>query len=142
MPGEFPMPWKTVDTQRDLDGIDRSVCWEDARTLEYFAKLSNEPYFPTDVSRSGYELMNVNVLCSVPGSPSPFIELVFIDSDRIALDALVNLSMHGRVDGLKRVELLGPGDSLKLRCSRLIYRFLAREEVPSGSYFRTADSIT
>jgi hypothetical protein len=136
------MHWKTVDTQRDLDELDRTVCWEDSQTLEYYAKYSNEPYFPSDVSRSGYENMNVHVLCRTLCKPAPFLEIALIDCDRMAASALERLTMRGRVDQLKRVELLGSGDSLNLRCSRLMYRFLSREEVPVGSYFRSADSIS
>ncbi len=49
--------------------------------------------------------------------------------------------MNGRVDALKRIEIYDYNETLQMRCSRMIYRFLTEDEIPSGNYFKHSKSI-
>ncbi len=135
------MEWKSIDTQADLDQLDQQICWSDASTVEYYAKLANEKYFPVDISRSGYEHKNVHVLCQVFAQPGRFLELVLIACDWCYLAWLDNMHLNGHVDRLKRIDIRDPKGSTIARCARLIYRFLQESDLPQGLYFRHADSI-
>ena len=136
------MEWKSVDTQSDLDKLDNSVCWEDSKVLEYYAKFSNESYFPSDVSRSGWVNKNIHILIEAVAGTAPYLEIVLIDCDHFSSLFLERILFQGRVDSLKRIEIIDYKDNLVMRCSRLIYRFLTEEDIPQGLYFRQVDSIT
>ena len=136
------MEWINVDTQIDLDNFDQSVCWEDSEVLEYYAKLSNESYFPSDISRSGWINKNIHILIESDSDKAPYLEIVLVDCDHFSSLFLEQLSFQGRVDSMKRIEITGYKDTLEMRCSRLIYRFLAEEDMPKGLYFRQVDSIS
>lgn len=135
--GEEMNNWQSVDTQAELDDLAARVCWEDSETQEIYATPANLDYYPSDVSRSGYRLMNVHVLINADSSVAPFLELAFVDCDRTNIHFLTHLFVKGRIDGLKRVELEDGKGQAVLRCSRLIFRFLSEsQEMWSGHYFR------
>jgi len=136
------MDWKTVDSQDELDELDAKVCWEDSDTVEYYAKIPNEPYFPSDVSRSGYEHKNVHVLCRVDSQAGQYLEMVFIHCDWFCSSFAEKVSMKGRVDTLKRVDIQDRKKSTLMRCARLIYRFFGAEHMPGGTYFRHSDNVS
>jgi hypothetical protein len=123
------MDWNAVDSQADLDALGTSVCWEDSESIEYYALTGNEPYYPSDVSRSGYRHKNVHVLCRICSPKAAYLELVFIDCDRFSSYFLDNPHIRGYVDSLKRVEILDHRNDFDMRCSRLIYRFLDEKDV-------------
>lgn len=133
------MVWKSVDSQVDLDRLNKLVCWDDSRTVEYYGTISHEKYFPPDISRSGFQNKNIHILCDVCSSISPYLELVLIDCDCLDPSFLENMFFRGRVDTLKRVEAWDSNKSTLMRCSRLLYRFVEGHVVRPGSYFRTSD---
>jgi hypothetical protein len=128
------MTWKSIDCQADLDELDRVVCWEDSRVLEYLASSAPRPYCPTDVSRSGYEHKDIHVLLDACSSTLPFLELVFIHCDWIGANAFERLCLQGRVDTLRRVELSTEDGDVLVRCGRLLYRWLA-EASTTGDFY-------
>jgi hypothetical protein len=124
-----------------LNQLDRQVCWEDSETVEYYAKISNEDYFPFNISRSGYVNKNIHILCQSDSSKGPYLEMVLIDCDHFSASFAENITMNGRVDALKRIEIYDYNETLQMRCSRMIYRFLTEDEIPSGNYFKHSKSI-
>jgi hypothetical protein len=129
------MCWNTIDCQADLNELDAAVCWEDSRVLEVWASPAAQPYYPTDVSRSGYERKDVHVLLDACSSVSPFLELVFIHCDWIGANAFERLSLQGHVDTLRRVEVRTADGDVVVRCARLAYRWLAEAGIP-GEFYR------
>ena len=118
------MKWCTIDSQQDLESLEKGVCWEDSEVLAYFASDENQPFYPSDVSRSGYIRKNLHLVCSSVSSAGSFLELVFIHADSINGAFLERPVLNGRVDSLRRVELRDFGGRVMLRCGRLLYRFL------------------
>ena len=129
------MPWHAIETQSDLDTLDQRVCWEDSETVEYYATARNEDYFPSDVSRSGYGHKNVHVLCQVSSPEAAYLEMVWIHCDWFNGHFLDHPHMSGRVDRMKRVEILDAQRSTQMRCARIIYRFVAEADATEGSYY-------
>src|SRR5689334_4179020 len=127
------MSWHAIESQADLNSLDQRVCWEDSESVEYYATTRNEDYFPSDVSRSGYIHKNVHVLCRVCSWESAYLEMVWIHCDWLTGHFLDHPHMSGRVDGLKRVEILGANRSTPMRCSRVIHRFVAAADVKEGA---------
>ena len=127
------MSWKAIDCQADLNELDRAVCWEDSRVLEYWASPASRPYYPTDVSRSGYERKDVHVLLAACSSISPFLELVFIHCDWVGANALEHLCLQGHVDALRWVELRTHDGAILIRCARLTYRGWPKPALPATS---------
>ena len=124
------MDWNVVDSQADLDKLDESVYWDDSESVEYYALTGNEPFFPSDVCRSGYVHKNVHVLCRICSRTGAYyLELVCIDSDHFSSFFLDHPHMHGHVDSLKRVDILDHRNDIAMRCSRVIYRFLDEKDV-------------
>lgn len=136
------MGWSTIDSQNDLNNFDQSVCWDDSEVLEYYGKITNESYFPNDISRSGYTNKNIHVFIKSDSNQAPYMEMVLIDCDYLNMYFIENISFQGYVDRLKRIEITEKKSSLLMRCSRMIYRFLKEDEIIKGTYFRYADSIT
>lgn len=130
------MSWNSIDCQAALDELDRAVCWEDSRVLEYLASPAPRPYYPTDVSRSGYERKDLHVLLDVCSSISPFLELVFIHCSSIGANAFEGLCLQGHVDTLRRVELRTDDGVTLVRCARLIYRWLSEASTTGDFYCR------
>jgi hypothetical protein len=126
--------WTSIDSQADLDALDRAVCWEDSRVLEYHAGSACRPHYPADVSRSGYSFKDIHVLVEVPCSHAPFLELAFIHCDWVGANAFEDLTLRGRVDVLRRVVLREDDGSDLLRCARLIYRWLAEANTEGSLY--------
>ena len=129
------MSWRAIETQTDLDSLDKRVCWEDSETVEYYATARNDDYFPSDVSRSGYSHKNVHILCRVCSSEAAYLEMVWIHCDWFTSPFLDHPHMAGRVDSLKRVEILDAHRSTQMRCARVIYRFVAEADVREGSFY-------
>jgi len=129
------MSWHTIESQDELDALNKRVCWEDSETVVYFATARNEDYFPSDVSRSGYILKNVHVLCRICSQEAGYLEMVWIHCDWFTSHFLDHPYMSGRVDSLKRVEVLDAQRSTQMRCARVIYRFVAEADVTEGSYY-------
>lgn len=130
------MTWISVNTQSDLNELAAANCWEDSKTLEFHATPVNDPYFPDDVSRSGYQNMNIHLLVDACSSSGPILEMVFIDADWSTLSYLTEPFVSGRIDLLKRVYIEDYSGDSKMRCSRLIYRFLNEESIyHSGKYY-------
>ena len=115
------MFWHAIETQADLDSLDKRVCWEDSDTVEYYATTRNEDYFPSDVSRSGYIHKNVHVLCRICSPEAAYLAMVWIHCDWFTGRFLDHPHMSGRVDSLKRVEILDVKRSTQMRCSRVIW---------------------
>ena len=128
------MQWIGVDTQAELDALDTSVCWEDARVLEYYTTPALYPGMPDDVSRSGYDHPNVYVLVDAGGPTPRFLELALLHCDRIGADAFNRLHLSGRIDALKRLEVVSGDGTTLLRCARLAYRRLDDVD-QSGHYY-------
>jgi hypothetical protein len=116
--------WNAIDTQAELDALHGSVCWEDSQVLEVYAGRELLPGLPADISRSGYDHLNVYLLIAASGPQPGFLELAFVQCDRIGADAFQRLHLHGRIDSLKRVEVISGDGSTLLRCARLAYRLL------------------
>ena len=129
------MNWIDVKTNDDLKELDRSVCWEDSNTVEYYATGINEEDFPQDINRSGYENKNIHILLDSDSKLGPFIEMVFIDCDHYSSMFLDSIYMSGRVDDLMRTEIYNAKKSMVMRCSRVIYRFLSNEQVSRGQKY-------
>ena len=130
------MTWISVDDKQDLDALDRSNCWEDSRTVEFYAQAGHEDYFPDDVSRSGYENKNIHILVETISAQLTHLEIVLVDCDHYDSGYLENMHFKGMVDSLKRVEIIRHDGSLEMRCSRLIYRRLNLREPTGAGYFR------
>ena len=133
------MSWNFVDSTEEFEELAGANCWEDSQVLELYATPRNEDYFPSDVSRSGHRNMNIHMLVDACSGRAPILELVFIDADTSSLHYLMQPFVQGRIDNLKRVYIENHKGELKMRCSRLIYRFVEEEELHfSGSYYATA----
>jgi hypothetical protein len=133
------MSWTSVDTCEDLDRLANENCWEDSETLEFYASPYVAEYFPDDISRSGYRNMNIHVLIDACSSSGSILEMVFIDADWTSLSYLTEPFVSGRVDSLKRVYIEDHKGDTRMRCSRLIYRFLSAEPIHrSGRYYAAA----
>lgn len=127
--------WIGIESQPELDALNESLCWEDSRILEYYATSALRSGLPEDVSRSGYERLNLYVLidtCGVGGAP--FLELALLAYDRIGADVFERMHLSGKVDALKRVEIISGDGSTLLRCARVAYRRLNEADF-SGHYF-------
>jgi len=131
------MPWISVDSQADLDGLEQSVCWIDSFTIEYYGTFRDAPYFPSDICRSGYDRKNIYVLHKCDSPLGVCLEMVFVHCDCVSGDFLDKPFVVGRVDTLKRVEIWNGRGAAVMRCARLIYRFLQSE--PGRPYFARSD---
>jgi hypothetical protein len=129
------MFWQTIESQGDLDTLNRRVCWEDLETVEYYATPRNEPYFPPDIARSTYHHKNIHILCRLSYPELLYLEMVWIHCDWVEGYFLEHPQLSGRVDRLKRVEILNDWKRTDMRCARLMFRFLPEEEVSLGSFF-------
>lgn len=119
------MKWHSIDSQQDLDALQKSVCWEDSEVIAYYASEEELAYFPSDISRSGYTRKNLHLVCASDSSVGRYLEISFIHSDSIAGDFLERPVFSGKVDSLRRVELRDFGGRVLLRCGRMVYRFLS-----------------
>jgi hypothetical protein len=83
--------------------------------------------------------MNIHMLVDACSPHGAILELVFIDADWSSLSYLTQPFVGGRIDTLKRVYIEDYEGDTKMRCSRLIYRFMQEQPIHrSGSYYTTA----
>ncbi|MGH7975971.1 MAG: hypothetical protein ACREDS_05950 [Limisphaerales bacterium] len=129
------MSWHVIESQEDLETLDKSVCWGDSETVEYYGTSRNDSYFPSDVNRSGYLRKNIHVLCRICSQKAEYLEMVWIHCDWFGNHFLDHPFMSGHVDGLKRVEILDAKKLTVMRCARLIYRFVAEADVKEGFFY-------
>jgi hypothetical protein len=140
--------WTNVDSQYDLNSLRDAYAWDETELVEFYGCLTNEPYFPEDISRTGSTNVNVHVLIEIARhkeSDADFVELVLIGCDMLDLTFMQCPRFEGRVDSLKRVSI-DEGGGADMRCARLIYRLIhdrAREEVRphDRAYFKHGDSV-
>ncbi len=118
------MRWRAIDSSSDLAELDASATWEDARVVAFYAIEQSEPYYPSDISRSGYVKKNLHLLCSVPSPHGEYLEVAFIHCDWFAFRFFEQPHFAGRVDTLKRVELRSEHGDVDLQAARIIYRFV------------------
>jgi hypothetical protein len=93
------------------------------------------PFFPRDISRSGYFHWNLRVLVEFPDQRGSHLELIFVDCDQFSGWHFRDFFLRGRVDSLKRVELQDLDRENVLRCSRLLYRFLDIDQVKAREHY-------
>jgi len=128
--------WRLIDTQPDLDALDASVNWDDAEPVAFVGdSLTANPMFPADVARSGYANPNIRLLLYVADRRGSHLELVFVDCDEIGARVFRGLTLRGRVDSLKRVEVDDLDGQRRLRCSRLMYRFLDVDQTTARQFY-------
>lgn len=128
------MTWTSIDSQADLDALDRAVCWDDSRVVEYHAGSALRPYYPADVSRSGYCFKDIHVLVEAGCSRGAFLELAFIHCEWVGANAFEHLTLRGRVDTSRCVVLHEQDGSDLVRCARLIYRWLPEASTEGDFY--------
>jgi hypothetical protein len=136
---------QSIDDQGGLDALDGSVNWDDAEPVAFVGDtLTSNSMFPSDVARSGYLNANIRLLLFVADRRGSHLELVFVDCDEIGAHVFRGLTLRGRVDSLKRVEVDGVDGVRRLRCSRLMYRFLDVDQTAARQFYgfeRTASSV-
>ena len=121
---DAPIPtWTAVDSPADLDRLEAAVRWEDSETIEFYGLSRNQPYFPSDVSRSAWHHPNLHLFCRVDSALGSFMHVVLIDCDWFCPSWIQSPHFRGRVDSLRRIEIYDGHQSTQMRCSRLIYRF-------------------
>lgn len=140
--------WTPIDSRDDLNLLNQTFCWDEAELVEFYGCLTNEPYFPSDISRSGGHDLNVHLLVRLSrhSKDDPhFAEIVLIGCDSIEL-SYMRLQFKGSVDSLKRVYIDAETNHTATRCARLIYRSIrdeSRELCPDEcSYFKHASSVS
>jgi hypothetical protein len=131
-----PEKWELVDDQVGLDAIDASVNWDDAEAVAFVADtLASNQMSPSDVARSGYTNWNIRVLLYVAHKRGSHLELVLVDCDEIGAHVFRGLTLRGRVDALKRVEVHDSDGQRRLRCSRLMYRFIDVDQTLARQFY-------
>jgi len=128
--------WQVVDDQAGLDALDESVNWDDAEAVAFVADtITANPVFPSDVSRSGYLKPNIRVLFFVADRRGSHLELIFVDCDEFDTPLFRGLTLRGRVDTLRRVEVNDAQGQPRLRCSRLMYRFIDVDQTVARRFY-------
>jgi hypothetical protein len=138
------MQWVFVDSQRDLDMLDKSVCWEDSSCIEFYATSVNDLYFPAELNGSGCGF-NIHAILGICSEPTRYLELVCIHCDHYTSRFLSSPFIKGHVDSLKRITIVDAWNDIQMRCDRLIYRFMNPKEVcflsdrlaPEGLFLKT-----
>jgi hypothetical protein len=132
--------WSLVESQGDLDALDASVTWDDAELVAFVGDTSTEhEWFPRDVARSGYLNFNIRVLLYVASKRGSHLELVLVDCDEFGRGILPAFGLRGRVDTLKRVEVHDSSGVRRMRCSRLMYRFVEMDQAVARSRYRLGE---
>jgi len=128
--------WRLIDDQPGLDALDASVNWDDAEPVAFVGEtLTSHPIFPSDVARSGYHRPNIRLLLYVADPRGSHLELVFVDCDETGAHVFRGLTLRGRVDSLKRIEVDDLSGQRRLRCSRLMYRFLDVDQTAARQFY-------
>ncbi|MEZ4438263.1 MAG: hypothetical protein R3B72_04200 [Polyangiaceae bacterium] len=122
--------WTPIDSQEDLDALNRSLAWDDATLVEFYVTSVLYDDLPSDVSRSGFTQLTMYVLIDTGDAEPSLLELAFLHCDRLALSHVSagDFVLRGYVDSLKRVELTDRGDQTQVRCARLAFRRLDRDD--------------
>jgi hypothetical protein len=125
-----------IENQTDLDALGASINWDDAEAVAFVGDTdSTHAWLPADVARSGYQKWNVRVLFYVADKRGSHLELVLVDCDEVGRGLFRKFHVRGRVDTLKRVEVYDSQGQLRLRCSRLMYRFLEVDQSAARSRY-------
>lgn len=128
--------WRTIESQAELDALDASVDWDDAEAVAFVGDTrSAHEWLPKDVARSGHLNWNVRVLFHVADKRGSHLELVLVDCDEVGAHLFRAFSLRGRVDTLKRVEVNDSAGGRRMRCSRLLYRFVDIDPSAARSRF-------
>ncbi len=128
-------PWKSVDTQSDLDALQASICWDDSEFIESYSTRFSLPDFPTDINRSGYASFNLFLLLDACCGDDDWLELAFVQAEHYTEFYLQNAHMVGHVDSLMRVEITSAHTGVSMRCARLLYRFRNGDGLLAGPVF-------
>jgi hypothetical protein len=128
--------WIAIDTQEQLDVLDRSVCWEDSHTVAFLGSTASEEVgiFPEDVSRSGYENWDIRILFHVDIREGSHLEIACADCDAFSAALFRNFTLKGQVDSLKRIEVSDRNGQRLFRCARLVHRFLSIDQDARNYY--------
>ena len=110
------MRWQTIETQVQLDTLAALVRWEDSRVVK---------------AHEGPRL-DAELLVRTAGSPLPYLHLRLVGCDPAAGGLAERLSLRGKVDASRAVEILGRDGTPLLRVSELRFRWLA-ELPPVGA---------
>jgi hypothetical protein len=136
MSGRSGDGWRLVDDQAGLDALDASVNWDDAEPVAFVGEsLSSSPILPSDVARSGHHYPNLRLLLYVADGRGSHLELLFVDCDEAGAHVFRGLTLRGRVDSLRRVEVDDLKGQRQLRCSRLMYRFLDVDQTLARQFY-------
>jgi hypothetical protein len=128
--------WIPIDTQEQLEFLDRSVCWEDSEAVAFVAETADGlGLFPNDVSRSGYVNWNIRILFYVGLPHHSHLEIGCADCDEFSGGLFRSFTLDGRIDSLKRIEIDGPSGERLFRCSRIVYRFLSLDQYAARTYY-------
>ena len=74
-------PWKSVDSQADLDALNASICWDDSEFIESYTTQFSLPDFPTDINRSGYASHNLFLLLNACCGDDNWLEIAFVQAE-------------------------------------------------------------
>jgi hypothetical protein len=128
--------WQLIDDQAGLDSLDGSVNWHDAEPVAFVGDtVPSNALFPAEVARSGFLNANVRVLFFVADRRGSHLEIVFVDCDEIGSYLFRGLSLSGHVDSLKRVDVVASDGERRLRCSRLMYRFIDVDQTEARRFY-------
>lgn len=132
-PVSQPVRWQSIDQQEDLDAMDRTVCWDDADLIEIHGGRGTWTEGSVDIHRRGVDALDYRVLLRFSGKETPYLELAFVECDAFNQSVFLE-GLRGRVTTLMQVEI-GRGFG-GVRCSRMLYRWLQKDEVGKPHYWR------
>ena len=136
-------PWRSIDCQDDLSSLDGAINWDDAEAVALVGQRdSGNHSLASDVARSGYVNWNLRVLFFVAHQNGSHLELMLVDCDETGAGLFAGFSLNGRVDRLKRVEVLSSSGHRKLRCSRLMYRFMDIDQREGQQFYGFGNQAT
>jgi hypothetical protein len=130
------IPWISIENQADLEALDDHGFWEDAETVAFVGDTAaDHSIFPSDVSRSGHLNWNIRVLLLVCHTEGSHLELLLVDCDTFSSSLFHGFTLRGRMDSLKRIDVCDFEGHRRLRCSRVMYRFLTLDQTAARSYY-------
>jgi hypothetical protein len=134
--------WRLIDSQADLVSLDDCINWDDAEAVALVGQRDvGNSLLPLDVARSGYINWNLRVLFFVAHGSGSHLELMLVDCDETGPGLFAGFTLNGRVDKLKRVEILNPSGQRQLRCSRLMYRFIELDHEQGRRFYGFGDGM-